>query len=383
VQGVAITPVTLTGSGGAGGPYTFSATGLPAGLTMSSVGTISGTPTVSGTFNYTVTITDKSGNKGTLNCSVTVNPPCQPASVCGFVFADCDGDGFLTPGFDSGLPNVLVILKNSQNVAVATNKTDSQGSYCFYNLTPGTYTVCINQPTNNIQSAGTHCNHWLNNSYQQCWLENDGYQHWKGTDGVDCWKANDGYKHWKNSNSQDCWNDKYGYSHSQNCNYVSCDVPKGNCETFTLVCGQALTCVNFSYKGILVKPVVCVTGPSKGICGKTGTYTCTVTNAGTACIATCQVTVCGKSYTCPALSPGQGCSFTFNYQFQYGDYGKFNCQATASCTYPGNSNNSNNWGSWNTWGSWGSWGSWGNSNNSNSSSSCTAQGNCYTSVGYW
>ena len=75
VKGVAITPVTMVGSGGCGGPYTFSATNLPAGLTMSSGGTISGTPTVSGTFNYTVTITDKCGNKGTVNCSVTVNPP--------------------------------------------------------------------------------------------------------------------------------------------------------------------------------------------------------------------------------------------------------------------------------------------------------------------
>jgi hypothetical protein len=75
VQGVAITPVTMTGSGGVGGPYTFSATGLPAGLTMSSSGTISGTPTASGTFPYTVTVTDKAGNTGTFNCSVTVVSP--------------------------------------------------------------------------------------------------------------------------------------------------------------------------------------------------------------------------------------------------------------------------------------------------------------------
>ncbi|HEY9074754.1 MAG TPA: putative Ig domain-containing protein, partial [Desulfobaccales bacterium] len=80
VQGVAITPVTMIGTGGAGGPYTFSATGLPAGLTMSTSGTISGTPTVSGAFNYTVTITDAGGNKGTVNCSVTVNPP--PTANC-------------------------------------------------------------------------------------------------------------------------------------------------------------------------------------------------------------------------------------------------------------------------------------------------------------
>ena len=80
VQGVAITPVTMTGSGGTGGPYTFSATGLPSGLTMASNGTISGTPTVTGTFTYTVTVTDKDGHTGTVQCSVTVNP--TPTAVC-------------------------------------------------------------------------------------------------------------------------------------------------------------------------------------------------------------------------------------------------------------------------------------------------------------
>ena len=83
VQGLFIIPVTLTASGGVGGPYTFTATGLPAGLTMSGDGTISGKPTVSGVFPYTVIITDSAGNHGTLNCSVTVNPTSnqQPCST--------------------------------------------------------------------------------------------------------------------------------------------------------------------------------------------------------------------------------------------------------------------------------------------------------------
>ena len=89
VQGVAITPVSLTGSGGAGGAYTYSATGLPPGLTMSSSGVISGTPTASGTFNYTVTITDTGGNQGsgrcshqsTLSCSITVAPAVSATCV--------------------------------------------------------------------------------------------------------------------------------------------------------------------------------------------------------------------------------------------------------------------------------------------------------------
>jgi hypothetical protein len=360
VTGVAITPVTLVGSGGCGGPYTFSATGLPKGLIMSTNGTISGTPNVSGSttpFNYTVTVTDSCGNTGTFNCSITVNAvqPCK-ASVCGTLFVDCNGDGFLTPGFDFGVTNVPVYLQNSNKVTVATNITDSQGNYCFYNLAAGTYTVCILHPTNCIQTSGTHVNHWLNNNYQQCWIENDGYQHCKGVDGVDCWTASDGCQHWKNSNNQDCWKDKYGYSHTQQCTYVSCDVPKGDCETFTLACGQALTGVNFAYQGTLPKCVVSVAGPSKGVCGQTGSYTCTVKNTGTACFAACQVSVCGKTYSCPALSSGQSCSFSFNYQFQWSDYGNFNCQAAASCTSA--------------------------YSNSNTSSSCTAKGNCYTSVGW-
>ena len=77
-EGVPITPVTLQGDGGSGGPYTFSATGLPPGLTISTSGTISGTPTQSGTFNYTVTIKDRAGHISTVDCSVTVLPP--PAS---------------------------------------------------------------------------------------------------------------------------------------------------------------------------------------------------------------------------------------------------------------------------------------------------------------
>ncbi|MGD0831870.1 MAG: SdrD B-like domain-containing protein, partial [Terracidiphilus sp.] len=81
VVGNAITPVTMVGSGGSGGPYTFTATGLPAGLSISTAGVISGTPTVSGTFNYTVTVTDSAGNTGTINCSVTVAPPVSATCV--------------------------------------------------------------------------------------------------------------------------------------------------------------------------------------------------------------------------------------------------------------------------------------------------------------
>jgi hypothetical protein len=73
VQRYPITAVTMTGSGGCPGSYTFSASGLPSGLSISSSGTISGTPTVNGTFNYTATINDTCTNSGTVNCSVTIS----------------------------------------------------------------------------------------------------------------------------------------------------------------------------------------------------------------------------------------------------------------------------------------------------------------------
>lgn len=53
---------TLQASGGVA-PYTFSSTGtLPPGLTLSSAGVLSGTPTQFGTFNATITVTDSAGS---------------------------------------------------------------------------------------------------------------------------------------------------------------------------------------------------------------------------------------------------------------------------------------------------------------------------------
>ena len=53
---------TLSASGGVA-PYSYAVTAgaLPAGLSLSSAGLLSGTPTVSGTFNFTVTVTDSTG----------------------------------------------------------------------------------------------------------------------------------------------------------------------------------------------------------------------------------------------------------------------------------------------------------------------------------
>ncbi|WP_329062406.1 M4 family metallopeptidase [Amycolatopsis sp. NBC_01480] len=81
----------LTASGGTA-PYTWSATGLPAGLSINaSTGTISGTATTAGTSNVTVTAKDSAAHSGTATFSWTVGTS-----------TGCSGQKLVNPGFESG-----------------------------------------------------------------------------------------------------------------------------------------------------------------------------------------------------------------------------------------------------------------------------------------
>jgi serine protease len=87
------TSLTITASGGTP-PYTWSATGLPAGLSINaSSGVISGTPTTAATYNPSVTATDTSSHSGSTSFSWVVNP----AGSCG-----SPGQKLGNPGFESG-----------------------------------------------------------------------------------------------------------------------------------------------------------------------------------------------------------------------------------------------------------------------------------------
>ncbi len=64
---------TFTSSGGAGGPYTLGITGiLPTGITFSG-GSISGTPTVTGGFPFTITATDSAGCTGSQDYTLRIS----------------------------------------------------------------------------------------------------------------------------------------------------------------------------------------------------------------------------------------------------------------------------------------------------------------------
>jgi uncharacterized protein YhjY with autotransporter beta-barrel domain len=117
---------TLTGSGGTG-PYTFAlqSGALPAGITLTAGGVLSGTPTVVGSFPITVRITDSSTGSGpyfgdvalTLvvnSATLTVTPATLPSVMAGAAYnaqlASTGGSGAVTFAVTSGaLPTGLTL----------------------------------------------------------------------------------------------------------------------------------------------------------------------------------------------------------------------------------------------------------------------------------
>ena len=70
---------SLSQTGALGAPnFAITAGALPPGLTLSASGTISGTPTATGTFNFTATVSDNSGCSGSGSYSITVVCPANP-----------------------------------------------------------------------------------------------------------------------------------------------------------------------------------------------------------------------------------------------------------------------------------------------------------------
>ncbi|MDE3062520.1 MAG: putative Ig domain-containing protein, partial [Acidobacteriota bacterium] len=68
---------TFTATGGSGTGYSYgvaSGTSLPAGLTLSPAGVLSGKPTTSGSASFGVTVTDSASNTNTATYTLTINP---------------------------------------------------------------------------------------------------------------------------------------------------------------------------------------------------------------------------------------------------------------------------------------------------------------------
>jgi hypothetical protein len=114
----------------------------------------------------------------------------------------------------------------------------------------------------------------------------------------------------------------------------NCSVTRTLTVTVKDSCGNTSPAATLVYNWVNAVPAVrCwVNGLTNSLCLSACSYTCWVTNTGNAPFASCSVTACGQTFSCPALNPGQGCSFPINYTFQTKDLGLFNCFATATAT---------------------------------------------------
>lgn len=71
----------MVGSGGTL-PYTISGSGFPSGLSMSTSGLITGTPTAAGSSTYSATLTDALGATAPCSCTIVVAAPAPPPMTC-------------------------------------------------------------------------------------------------------------------------------------------------------------------------------------------------------------------------------------------------------------------------------------------------------------
>ncbi|MEU4744696.1 S8 family serine peptidase [Actinosynnema sp. NPDC023658] len=111
----------LSASGGTA-PYAFSATGLPPGLSISSSGLISGTPTTTGTYSVTVTATDSASRTGSTAFSWTVT---AVGSGCDPVTNDTD----VTIGDNSDVSSSIALTCAGNASATTTVQVDIRHTY--------------------------------------------------------------------------------------------------------------------------------------------------------------------------------------------------------------------------------------------------------------
>jgi hypothetical protein len=152
---------TFTATGGSGSGYTFTlASGsLPTPLALGANGTIaSATPTVSGTFNFTVKVTDSQGfttTTGTLsitiNAALGITPPSFPSGVVGvsypaetFTATGGSGAGYAFTLASGSLPSPLILGANG---TIASAMPTTAGTY--------TFTVKVTDSLGNTATTGS------------------------------------------------------------------------------------------------------------------------------------------------------------------------------------------------------------------------------------
>ncbi|TRZ78387.1 MAG: hypothetical protein D4R93_00265 [Deltaproteobacteria bacterium] len=135
--GTAYGPVTLSATGGTS-PYTWTVAAgstLPAGLTLSSAGVISGTPTTAGTGSTNIKVTDAAAGTASKAFSITVNPAiaalyqrsCSGCHKLGTVDPTGSPDLSHTAGMPSHYPNPGV--SGHQGITLSTAEIAALTAY--------------------------------------------------------------------------------------------------------------------------------------------------------------------------------------------------------------------------------------------------------------
>ncbi len=147
--GTAISSFTVSASGGTS-PYTFTATGLPAGVSISSAGTVSGTPTTAGTYTPTVTATDSTGATGSTQFTFTIS---------GTGGGTCSGQKLTNPGFESGATGWTA---SSGVIDSSTSAPAHSGSYkAWLNGYGATHTDTLSQSVTIPSGCAATLTFWL------------------------------------------------------------------------------------------------------------------------------------------------------------------------------------------------------------------------------
>ena len=147
---------------GGNAPYTWSASGLPPGLTLSSSGLISGVPSanVTGTYKFVATLTDAIGKKVQQNMTIVVGgtPTYTPLNI---TLSGCSSDlttSCALPDATSGLPYLYALSATGGDDTKSVTWSVQPSNWLSMSSTAGNAGVLSGTPTSPTASVtGVAC----------------------------------------------------------------------------------------------------------------------------------------------------------------------------------------------------------------------------------